>query len=376
MRNTLSRLLRLALHTLSLIALGACAASAPKSPLPANTQGLVVHDWVHGKGLEGNPLGDSPDRSVHVYLPPSYLTHPDRRYPVVYLLHGFGGTSNGDLGWLAPGSEPGPPSPAAAMDAGVASGQLHEMIIVMPDCTNAYGGSFYVNSVVAGGWEDFVVRDLVAFIDQKFRTLNDPSARAIVGHSMGGFGALRIAFAHPDVFSVVFAISPAAIDDMLVAQIRPQEFVDAATAKTADELAGREFFQRAAVAAGAALSPNPNAKPLLVDLPFVAGPSGPQRVDAVARSWSTMLASSSIASHRATIARLRAIGLEVGDHDEVKAIITTTHAMDRALTAANLPHDFHEFHGGHVDHLSEQIAKTALPFASAHLAFAAAPSAP
>jgi S-formylglutathione hydrolase FrmB len=365
------------LHVLTFAAcLAACATTAPQAPAAAPTHGLLVHEWVHGKGIEGNRLGDSPDRSVHIYLPPSYFTHPERRYPTVYLLHGFGSTSDGDVSWSAPGPDRGGPSVAEAMDAGIASGDLREMIVVMPDCTNAYGGSFYVNSSVTGAWEDFVVRDLVAFVDAKLRTVRGAPARAIVGHSMGGFGALRLGFAHSDVFGVVYAVSPCCIDDMLLQMVRPETFVDALTATTADELSRRRFSQRAAIGAGAAFTPNLEAKPLLVDSPFVAGPSGPQPVEAVQRVWSSMLATSSIASQRGAILRLRAIGLDVGDQDEVKSILPTTQAMDRALTAAGIVHELSVFHGGHVDRLGEQIAKAALPFASKHLGVAGAPSGP
>ena len=355
------------------VCVAACAAGAPRAPVAASTEGLVVHQWVHAKSLEGNRLRDSPDRSVHVYLPPSYFTHPERRYPAIYLLHGFGATSGADASWFTPGPDRGGPSPAEAMDAGVASGQLREMIIVMPDGTNAYGGSFYRNSSVTGAWEDFIVRDLVSYVDREFRTLRAAPSRAIMGHSMGGFGALRLGFTHPDVFSVVYAIAPCCIDDMLFKSTKPQNIVNAATAKTAEELAQRNFMQRAVVGAGAAFTPNLGAAPLLVDLPFVAGPDGPQPVEAVQRVWSKMLATSSIASQKDSIARLRGIGIEVGDHDEVTLIISTSHAMDRALTAAGIPHEFHEFDGGHADRVGEQLQKAALPFASEHLTFEAGP---
>src|SRR5947209_5627567 len=59
---------------------------------------------VHGKSLEGNLEGDSPDRDVSVYLPPTYAAQPNRRYPVVYLLHGY---TNSDEGWYGPAVKSG-----------------------------------------------------------------------------------------------------------------------------------------------------------------------------------------------------------------------------------------------------------------------------
>src|SRR5580692_4503180 len=67
---------------------------------PAARHGKVERVKVHGKSLEGNLEGDSPDRDVSIYLPPSYATDRNRRYPVVYLLHGY---TNTDEGWFGPG---------------------------------------------------------------------------------------------------------------------------------------------------------------------------------------------------------------------------------------------------------------------------------
>lgn len=345
----------------------ACGRRPPEASAPNGATGLVVHTWAHARALEGNRLGDAADRSVHVYLPPSYFTHPERRYPTVYLLHGFGSTGGADVSWLVPSADVGGKPLDAAMDAGIAAGRLREMIVVMPDCTNAYGGSFYVNSSVTGAWEDFVVRDLVAFVDGRFRTTVGASSRALVGHSMGGFGALRIAFAHPDVFGVAYGLSSCCIDDMLVSSTRPEKIAAASMAKTADEVAGLSFFQRAVVAAGAAFTPSPGTGPLQVELPFVPGPSGILPVEPVQRTWAGMLATSSIARNRDSLARLRAIGLSVGDQEEIAAIARTTRAMDQALTAAGVTHDFVEFHGGHADRVGEQIETSILPFVSRHL---------
>src|SRR4029077_96353 len=64
------------------------APAAPAPPKPPSRATAVEHIKVHGKSLEGNLEGDSPDRDVTVYLPPSYAADKSRRYPGVYLLHG------------------------------------------------------------------------------------------------------------------------------------------------------------------------------------------------------------------------------------------------------------------------------------------------
>ena len=77
---------------------------------------------------------------------------------------------------------------------------------------NQLGGSFYVNSPVTGNWEDFVVQEVVGYVDNHYRTIARVESRGISGHSMGGFGSLNIAMLHPDVFGAVYSLSPGLFD--------------------------------------------------------------------------------------------------------------------------------------------------------------------
>ena len=70
------------------------------------------------------------------------------------------------------------------------------------------GGSFYTNSPATGNWENFVVKDVVTYIDSRYRTILRPKARGIAGHSMGGYGALSLAMRYPDLFGCAYAMSP------------------------------------------------------------------------------------------------------------------------------------------------------------------------
>src|SRR3954451_21992951 len=85
-------------------------------------KGSVETIKVHGKSLEGNLEGDSPDRDVFVYLPPAYAASPNRRYPVVYFLHGY--AAHAETYWKSLDV------PAAA-DGAIADGSAHEMILVL-----------------------------------------------------------------------------------------------------------------------------------------------------------------------------------------------------------------------------------------------------
>src|ERR1035437_3461314 len=129
-------------------------------------QGAVERIKVHAKTLEGNLEGDSPDREVLIYLPSSYKTSGNRRYPVVYMLHGS--TDDPDHWW---GFIKHFISIPAVLDKAFSDGTAKEMILVMPNAYTAYQGSMYANSATAGNWEDFVSQELVAYTDGHYRTI-------------------------------------------------------------------------------------------------------------------------------------------------------------------------------------------------------------
>ena len=177
---------------------GSSAGQAPAAPVAL--KGTLERVKVHGKSLEGNLMKESPSPDVSIYLPPSYAKERSRRYPVVYLLHGY---TNSDLGYFGPEGRQLHLIAERVFGAGTAK----EMILVMPNCMNAYGGCMYSNSVTAGDWEGYVAEDLVGYVDSHYRTLATRASRGLAGHSMGGYGTLRIAMKRPDVFSAIYALS-------------------------------------------------------------------------------------------------------------------------------------------------------------------------
>lgn len=159
----------------------------------------IVVEELESAALRGNPLGDLYVRKVPVYLPPSYADQPDRRYPVVYMLHGF--TGNSQM-WLNVNSFYTPTVPER-FEKIIADGQAGDMILVFVDGFNAYGGSQYLNSTATGRYEDYVIDDLIPFIDAKFRTDAQREKRGVAGKSSGGYGAVRLAMRHPEKFSAM-----------------------------------------------------------------------------------------------------------------------------------------------------------------------------
>lgn len=150
---------------------------------------------VESSLLAGNPLGDPAARVTPVYLPPSYEDSPARRYPVLYAVTGFTGTGRMLLNesFLDEALD-------ARCDRLIAAGSMGEAIVVMPDCMTRYGGSQYIDSTATGPYGRYLAEEIVSWTDRTFRTIPDRDARGIFGKSSGGYGSIRSAIDHPEVF--------------------------------------------------------------------------------------------------------------------------------------------------------------------------------
>ena len=225
-------------------------------PVVAQTpKGTVVTDSIYSKYLE-NEMGENPTRAVSIYLPPGYDSAKDgQRYPVIYFLHGFMGDNKMLTGM------------ADLIDEAIATNKIRPFIMVVPDEKTTYDGSFFSNSGLFGNWEDFTAYDLVAHVDNKYLTLPSKESRGITGHSMGAYGAIKIAMHHPDIFSSVYMISPGALT--IVREYGPNSdtYREIASINTMEEL-GKTYFGKVMVAFGRSWSPNANKPPFYCDLPF------------------------------------------------------------------------------------------------------------
>lgn len=173
--------------------------------------GTVVIETLSSRALEGNALGDPAIRRVAVWLPPSYTTDRERRFPVIYWLAGYAGT-----GEMLFQGNPWQPGLGERLDRLVGEGRMGEAIVVAPDGFSRWGGGQYLDSPVSGGYETHVVRELVPEMDRRLRTRPGREGRAIAGKSSGGFGALVLAMRHPDAFSAVAAHAPDAYFELSV----------------------------------------------------------------------------------------------------------------------------------------------------------------
>ncbi|HUF52176.1 MAG TPA: alpha/beta hydrolase-fold protein [Dehalococcoidia bacterium] len=150
--------------------------------------------WVEHESdvLKGNPLGDPHVRRFPVYVPPDYDANPEKRYPVMYMLIGFTGAGHMYLyrRFLRD-------SMPDILDDLTLNAGMPGVICVFPDCLTSLGGSQYVNSSATGRYEDYLVDEIVPFIDSEFRTTG---MRGCIGGSSGGIGSFIMSAKYPEVF--------------------------------------------------------------------------------------------------------------------------------------------------------------------------------
>ena len=312
-------------------------------------KGKLERIKVHGLSLEGNLEGDSPDREVFVYLPPSYQHEPNRRYPVVYTLHGYGLHAEQWVGFAN----------FASLEKDVAAGTAKEMILVSPDAFTLQNGSFYSISATTGDWETFLAVELVEYIDSHYRTLADRASRGLMGHSMGGYGTFRLGMKYSGVFSSLYSMSACCVLD--IEQVTPA-LIQLEKVKTKEDTAKIPFAQKSPLARAAAWSPDLNNPPLFFDLPVKDGKLQPD----VAARWMANSLMVMLEQYGMNLRKMKAIAMSVGLQDP---LLQTNRDMDAALTGSHIAHTFETFEGDHNGQVGMNFAAKVLPFFSNQLAF-------
>lgn len=348
-------------------------------------EGKLVYITVPAPSLTNSLYHVPTEQLGAVYLPPSYEKSTGR-YPVVYFLPGFGDMIQMYTEWqFYQGFSLKP-----AMDRLIGAGKVREMIVVIPNGQQFSGGSFYVNSPLNGNWEDYVVKDLVAHIDGRYRTLASAASRAICGHSMGGFGALNLAMRHPEVFGAVYALSPglaapgglrtssmlsAETTDKVLAEIARLAPLPACRARvaflayTSHLAATAEFPTLFALAYALAFSPDPTGPPPHLRFPFRGSGEAPVLDPQIMKLFENGFGNldEKLTRFHDNLTKLRLVAVDVGTKDEEAWLPAGCRYYARAAKDKGIPVRLIEFEGGHQDHLRQRIEEFMLPALSAVL---------
>lgn len=281
--------------------------------------GDVRVDFVQSDALTANPLGDPAVRPVAVYLPPAYDPQGSRRYPVLYVLHGYTGDVNALLS-----ARPWETNVLQWADRLIRERRMPPVLLAIVDGFTRLGGSQYVDSIHNGGYATYTVRDVVGHLDRTYRTNPSEGGRAVLGKSSGGFGAMHLVMEHPGVFAAFASHS----GDSYFRYAHPPAFTlvqrtlerygfDVAAYVQAFERQHKrdaaEYSTMEMLAYAAAYSPR-SATAFDLDLPFDVR-SGALRDDVFER-WLAFDPAERVAARRAELARLRMRYLDCGRKDE------------------------------------------------------------
>ena len=296
-------------------------------------QGQIIDDSFFSTAM-------NQDRNVDVYLPPGYdASDSTTRYPVIYFLHGAGGNQDGYVEIIQ------------AADLLISSQAIDPLIIVKPDASGgpAFVGA-YINDPLHGNLEDLIVRDLVGYIDASYHTLAQRDKRAIMGHSVGGYGCMMLALKYPDLFASVAAHSGFLdftydlLYDLLPCALAEKDSNEAFTSPDQGDCV-EAIFNRAY-----SFSPNLNNPPYYVD--FLVDYAG-NLIDSTWAKWRlhdpSRLAAQFVASGRRDLA----IYLASGKQND---FLLTMQAFADSLSQLGLGFRFDTDDGGHADQMLERFS--------------------
>jgi enterochelin esterase family protein len=315
----------------------------------------MVEIFSHpSKLLADNPLGDPATREVAVYLPPSY--DGSKRFPLVVFLPGYTGTGMQLLNraaWSVPLDR--------RLDALFAAGRGREAIVVLPDCFTRYGGSQYIDSPAIGRYQSYLADELIAAVDARFRTIPRREARAVIGKSSGGYGALMMAMLRPEVFGAVGSHAGDSAFDLSY----QKEF--GRTLLTLEKRGGvrgfLQWFDEQPQKSGAAIEVMSNLCCAAAWSPTEKGPYGygvgfelpfnPVTGALIPSLWSRWLAWDPVRmlerdDAREAMRKMRFIFLDAGIADEYNLQLGTRQLAARLASAA-IPYTHEEFDGGHMN---------------------------
>jgi S-formylglutathione hydrolase FrmB len=235
--------------------------------------------------------------------------------------------------------------------------RAREMIIVSPDAYTLYDGSMYGSSVATGDWEKFIAKDLVSYIDEHYRTLPTRESRGLAGHSMGGYGSMRIGMKHPEVFSALYPLSACCAFD----GGEPSEAIaTAGQYTTRAQVAELKYPNKSTLARAASWSANPKNPPFFFELPVKDGVENPE----VQAAWLANSLLAMLGQYTLNLREYAAIQFDVGLAD---GLLATNQQLDAAMTKAEIPHTFETYDGDHNNKVFERIETKVLPFFSKHL---------
>lgn len=303
----------------------------------------VVRTKFTASSLLNNKVGETAEKTISIYLPPGY--HKGKQhYPAIYFLHGYFGNDSLLMNvWL---------NFKQLMDTAIIKGKIKPVIVVAPNSETKLGGSFYTNSTVAGNWADYIGKDVVNYMDKNYRTIAKKEARGLSGHSMGGNGALKLAMQFPDVFGVVYAMSPAVLNWHSDFTVQNPAFKMAVNAKNDSEVMSginsfEKFYSAVFSAMARAYSSNISATALKADFPVKYINDTAVINNDIKAVWEAQFPYNQVDKYQDALRSLVALKMDWGRNDEFIHIPFTALEFSKKLESLNIHHFSEEYLGTH-----------------------------
>lgn len=339
---------------LSFIALYSASAESP--------QRQAVDRQIVSTNFTRNKAGISPVRKMAIYLPPGYDAS-SQRHPVIYFFpNPFEHGCRFDFDHR---------DAQGLFDRAIADGVIGRFILVSVDMTTPLGSSWYVDSPTTGNWEQFMVHELVPYIDANFRTIPNRDSRGIAGVVIGGYGAIRLGMRHPDVFGSVYAMHPVGTGTGVGVSMTIPKWDILTRASSMDDLQ-QDVGTRIFTTMFQAFLPNPARPPLFVDLPAWQG-NGRLIVNAplMDRFRNNFYLETMIPRYADNLNSLQGFKFDWTRNDANYDHVYANQAFTRKLNEFGVAHDGEEYTGPFIEAnwgLDGRIYTEVLPFFRKHLA--------
>ena len=335
-----------------------------KSSSAQSSGSQVVSRTLRSEALTHNKIGTGLVRQMLIYLPAGYDEPSSRRYPVIYFLpNPFEDGYRFDFDHR---------DAQGLFDRAIAKGVIRKFILVAVDMNTPLGTSWYVNSPVTGNWEDFMVQELVPYIDANFKTIPGRNSRGIAGIFIGGYGAIRFGMRHPDIFGAVYAMHPVGTGTGVGLSAAIPKWNLLANAKSMDEVK-KDGGTRIFTTMFQAHLPNPDKPPLFIDL-LAREENGRLSIDATLmnRFRNNFYLETMIPQYADNLKSLRGFKFDWTRNDANFDHVYANQAFTRKLNEFGIVHEAEEYNGtwneanwGEAGRIFMEV----LPFFQNHLVF-------
>lgn len=339
------------------------ASSTPKESFTQEPAQLL-NISISAVSLQNNMIGESSEQFIGVCLPPGYADE-ETQYPVLYYLTGYTEDYLHRTEMFL-----------NSMDNLYSNMLSEKMIIVVVNGSNRFGGSWYTNSEVTGNWENYVVLDVINYVDTNYRTIPNQKGRFLAGHSMGGVGAISIAMHRPEFFAAVYAMSPAVFApedfDAMGFSFDIINIVGSSYDGVDNEKAHEEYLSSIknipyeywwTLSYASAFAPNAEGSPPYIETPKKTS-SGKFSKDDVfekylqgAGNWETK-----VAEYAYELTALDCFAIDYGLYDENSWLPAGCRYFEEQLLNNGIPYELYTYPGGHNSHVNKRIETHVIPF--------------